>query len=121
MFSGFPADHPPHQPPGIFHRRVHSPADLSQPERPARAFGAEPGSRDSRLMAVAPVIGVSVIPVAIVPVVPVVAVSAVVSTPVGTPVSAAPAIPAPAAIIRAAPNASVISRRRIDRRRIIRG
>ena len=35
-----------HKPPGILQRRIHSPADLPQPERPARAFGAEPGGAD---------------------------------------------------------------------------
>jgi len=32
--------------PCILHRGVHSPADLPQPERPARSFGAEPGRAD---------------------------------------------------------------------------
>ena len=36
----------PHKPASVIERRVHSPADLAQPERPARAFGAEPGRAD---------------------------------------------------------------------------
>ena len=46
MFSGFSAEDFPHQPPCIIHRRVHSPADLPQPERPALAF--EPGRADEQ-------------------------------------------------------------------------
>lgn len=46
MGSDFPAEEFPHEPPRIFERRVLSPADLPQPERPARAFGAEPGRAD---------------------------------------------------------------------------
>jgi len=46
VFRSLPAEDFPHQPPRIFKGGVHSPAELLQPERRARAFGAEPGRVD---------------------------------------------------------------------------